>query len=100
MSVRTPKRRRGGVFPPFFPAQFAQFFRMFAGFFDADEMLHPALENLPLEAVPDAVIRPAQAASAPRLNVQRPVRAVCLFPRTSISHSEILQCAKNPDVTR
>src|SRR5215813_3188505 len=85
---------------PLFPAQFAQFFRMFAGFFDADEMLHPASERLPLEPVPAAVFHAAQAASAPCFDVQRPVWAVCICPRTSVSHSEILQCAKNPDVTR
>src|SRR5262249_11094060 len=85
---------------PLFPAQFAQFFSMFAGFLDADEMLHPAIESLLLEPMPAAIVRPAQAASAPRFDMQRPVRAVCLFPRTSISHSEILQCAKNPAVTR
>jgi hypothetical protein len=33
---------------------------------DADEMLHPASERLPLEPMPDAVIHPAQAAPAPR----------------------------------
>jgi hypothetical protein len=29
---------------PIFPAQFAQFVGMFAGYFDADEMLHPVGE--------------------------------------------------------
>ena len=83
-----------------FPAQLAQFIRMFAGFFDADEMRHPASENLRLEPVPGTVFATAQTAPSPRFDVQRPVRTVCLFPRASASHSEILQCAKDPDVTR
>src|SRR5262249_2995636 len=86
--------------PPLLPAQFSQFFGMIAGFFDADEMLHPASERLPLKPVPGAVFGAAQAAPAPCFDVQRPVWAVCICPRTSVSHSEILQCAKNPDVTR
>jgi hypothetical protein len=85
---------------PLFPAQLAQFFRMSAGFFDADEMLHPANECLRLESVPGAVFHPVQSAPALRFDVQRPVRTVCLLPRSSVSHSEILQCAKDPDATR
>src|SRR5215813_193665 len=105
VSVRAPKRCVGPwgllALPTLlFPAQLAQFVRMFAGFFDADEMLHPASERLRLEPVPAAVFGRAQAAPAPCFDVQRPVRAVCICPRTSVSHSEILQCAKEPDVTR
>ena len=84
---------------PFFPAQLAQFVSMSAGFFDADEMPHPAIERPLQQPMPAAILRPAQAAPAPRFNVHRPVRAVGPFPRTC-SHAEILQCAKNPDVTR
>src|SRR5262245_41427669 len=98
--ARPPPPTLLALLPPLFPTQFAQFFCMSARFVDADEMLHPSSKRLPLEPVPTAVFHAAQAASAPRFNVQRPVWAVCICPRTSVSHSEILQCAKNPDVTR
>jgi len=43
-----PRRRLAAallvLLKPIFPVQFAQFVGMFAGFFDADKMLHPASE--------------------------------------------------------
>ena len=92
--------RAATVFPllmPLFPARFAQFFRMFAGFFDADEMLHPAIESL--EPMPAAIVRSARAASAPRFDVQRPLRAVCLFSHERRYSFGDPPRAKNPDVT-
>jgi hypothetical protein len=97
--ARPPPRILLALLTPLFPAQ-AQFFCMSARVVDADEMLYPGANVFLLSPMPAAVVHAAQAALPPRLDVQRPVRAVCLFPRTSISRSEIFQCAKNPDVMR
>ena len=79
-----------------FPAQFQQVFRMLVGFFLADEMLHPAIERVLRQPVLTAIFRPAQCPSAPRLDVQRPVRAVRVFPGTSMSHRRSSSARRNP----
>src|SRR5260221_6571767 len=79
-----------------FLAQFQQIFCMLTGVVLADEMLHPAVKRVLRQPVPTAVFRPTQLASAPRFNVQRPVRTVCLFPRTSSTHRRTSHERENP----
>jgi hypothetical protein len=59
------------------PDAIQQVFRMFTGFFFADEMLHPAAERLNRESVLATINRAIHPALTPRLDVQRPIRAVC-----------------------
>ncbi len=63
-----------------FPTRILQGFRMFAGFFLADQIRHPASERLGRQPVLAAIIRARHPALTPGLNVQRPIRAVRLYP--------------------
>ena len=76
----TPFAVLSPLLAPLFPAQFKQVFRMLTGFFLADEMLHPAAERLNREPVLAAINRAIHPALMPRLDVQRPIWAVCFFP--------------------
>jgi len=62
------------------PDAIQQVFRMFTGFFLADEMLHPAAERLNRESVLATINRAIHPALTPRLDVQRPIRGCVLFP--------------------
>src|SRR5258707_13569716 len=62
------------------PTRILQGFRMFAGFFLADQMLHPAFERLGRQPVLAAIIRARLSALTPWLDVQRPIRAVRFYP--------------------
>ena len=62
------------------PTRILQGFRMFAGFFLADQMLHPAFERLGRQPVLAAIIRARHSALTPCLDVQRPIRAVRFYP--------------------
>ncbi len=62
------------------PTRILQGFRMFAGFFLADQMFHPAIERLGRQPVLAAIIRARHSALTPCLDVQRPIRAVRFYP--------------------
>jgi hypothetical protein len=87
--------RSSPLLAPLFPMQFKQVFRMCAGFFLADQMVHPAAECLNREPVLAAINRAIHPALTPRLDGQRPIRAVCVFPGPR-RHRRSFHVGENP----
>jgi len=79
----------------FFTAQLSQIFRMLTGSLFTREILKPARKDVPRQTVFSTIDRLRKATAAPRLNMQRPIKPVCLFPGT-LSHRRSSNARRNP----
>ncbi len=87
------------LFSPFkllLAAQFCLIFRLFAGRFLAGQMVQPAIERALPKSVLAAIVRPIQAALAPRLDVNQPPGLPRLVLKMSQIHRRSSMPRRNP----